>query len=205
MSRVVSVRGVDVRFNKRPCNYCGCTGGLSSDPDPTGTGLPGEFHLVRCRGCNLIRQNPRPTIDTINGYYPTDYQPYQAQSPRQEAGWRTWDRDYGQHKRRRFIEAYIASGNLLDVGDRGFLNVMRQSGKWTVTGLEPNPHASDFARRAYGLDVRTTGLDGLHEPDPAFDVVTLWNVLEHLHSPVDDLRTINRSLASGGAACYQYP
>jgi len=33
---------------------------------------------------------------------------------------------------------------------------------------------------------------------PSVDVVTLWNVLEHLHKPCDDLRRIHQLLRPGG-------
>ena len=39
-------------------------------------GLPGEFQIVKCRGCGLLRTNPRPTPETIGYYYPESYAPY---------------------------------------------------------------------------------------------------------------------------------
>jgi len=39
-------------------------------------GLPGEFTVVKCRTCGLMRTNPRPTPETIAFYYPDDYGPY---------------------------------------------------------------------------------------------------------------------------------
>jgi len=38
--------------------------------------LPGEFTVVKCRTCGLMRTNPRPTSDTIGFYYPDNYGPY---------------------------------------------------------------------------------------------------------------------------------
>jgi len=40
--------------------------------------LPGEFHVVRCRTCDLMRTNPRPTVETIDFYYPDQYGPFQG-------------------------------------------------------------------------------------------------------------------------------
>ena len=40
--------------------------------------LPGEFALVGCRGCGLIRLSLRPNVKTLSDYYPADdYGPYQ--------------------------------------------------------------------------------------------------------------------------------
>ena len=60
----------------------GCPLGCPSDDELVITGrdrlheLPGEFRVVRCRGCGLMRTDPRPTLDGIDFYYPADYRPY---------------------------------------------------------------------------------------------------------------------------------
>ena len=38
--------------------------------------LPGEFTVVRCRGCGLLRTTPRPTPEAMGFYYPAEYGPY---------------------------------------------------------------------------------------------------------------------------------
>src|SRR5207245_2207544 len=40
--------------------------------------LPGNFRIVRCRTCGLMRTNPRPTLDAMESYYPEDYGPYES-------------------------------------------------------------------------------------------------------------------------------
>ena len=37
--------------------------------------LPGEFTVVKCLDCGLMRTNPRPTSGTVGFYYPDDYWP----------------------------------------------------------------------------------------------------------------------------------
>jgi SAM-dependent methyltransferase len=45
-----------------------------------------------------------------------------------------------------------------------------------------------------------------YNPDPdTFDVVTLWNVLEHLPHPVDDLRHISQVMKVGGLLVISIP
>jgi SAM-dependent methyltransferase len=39
--------------------------------------LPGEFALVRCSRCSLVRLSPRPVIAQLDFYYPDDYFSYQ--------------------------------------------------------------------------------------------------------------------------------
>ena len=36
-------------------------------------GVPGEFPLARCKGCDLLDQNPRVPVDQLGLAYPPDY------------------------------------------------------------------------------------------------------------------------------------
>jgi SAM-dependent methyltransferase len=73
---------------------------------------------------------------------------------------------------------------------------MRAAG-WIVAGVEPAPWASAEAC-ARGLPVWPTTVADAALPGAAFDVATLWDVVEHLDSPGRDLRAIARSLRPGG-------
>src|SRR5207249_9084992 len=37
---------------------------------------PGEFNVVKCGGCGLVRTDPRPTPEAIGFYYPDNYGPW---------------------------------------------------------------------------------------------------------------------------------
>jgi SAM-dependent methyltransferase len=75
---------------------------------------------------------------------------------------------------------------------------MREMGDWDVQGIEPSSHAVLRARQRYGLDVRVGQLDELHFPANAFDVVTMWHVLEHLPQPRAVLQEVARILRPDG-------
>src|SRR5262245_59017597 len=47
--------------------------------------LPGTFRVVSCRGCGLLRQDPRPTARSIGFYYPATYAPHAATRARMES------------------------------------------------------------------------------------------------------------------------
>lgn len=87
---------------------------------------------------------------------------------------------------------------LLDVGcgDGEFLLVMRDLG-WTVTGLEPDRQACDYAI-GRGLEVHQGTLEDANLESDYFDAITLSHVIEHLHHPGSDLRACLRLLRPGG-------
>src|SRR5439155_1203493 len=84
----------------------------------------------------------------------------------------------------------------LDIGcgSGEFLALARERG-WSVEGVEVSPRGAALARRR-GLTVHAE-LDDLK--DEAYDVVTLWNVIDFFARPGADMRHIHRGLAPVGA------
>ncbi|MFO0966015.1 MAG: class I SAM-dependent methyltransferase [Gemmataceae bacterium] len=90
-------------------------------------------------------------------------------------------------------------GRLLDFGCGGgsFLIRMRRLG-WNVTGLDFSSAVVDRLRATHGLTVHQGSLPHADLPDESFDVITMWESLEHVHQPLDVLRAAQRLLAKGG-------
>jgi 2-polyprenyl-3-methyl-5-hydroxy-6-metoxy-1,4-benzoquinol methylase len=78
-----------------------------------------------------------------------------------------------------------------------FLDQARTAG-WQVEGLEPGEWASRIARERYHLRVTTGTVQEADWPGGSFDVITLWDVLEHLRDPRGDLGRVREWLAPGG-------
>jgi SAM-dependent methyltransferase len=161
---------------------------------------------VECQGCGWLRQNPRPTVETIGYFYPADYINYIGAVEDEPSRWRQWDRRYGLIKRRRAIERLQPSGRILDVGCATgiFLHEMQQAG-WDVAGVEPNQGAAAYAQERFGLPVHLGMLREAALPGESYDVVTLWDVLEHLHTPWADLVEAHRLLKPGGLIALRIP
>jgi SAM-dependent methyltransferase len=197
-----------VEFETVPCNLCGGVEmrKLFSGPDRL-LALPGEFTVVACRHCGLVQQNPRPTPHTIGTYYPANYEPYSIAIDDEPSRWRRWDRRYGMQKRLRAIARYKQGGRLLDVGcaSGNFLHEIDRTGHWQAEGVEPNAEVADYARQRFGLKIYPGRLTALDLPDASYDVITLWNVLEHLHDPIENLMAAQRLLKPGGLLIFSIP
>ena len=174
--------------------------------------LPGLFPVRRCLRCGLIYLSPRPDSDEIAGYYPTAYQPYQGAIEDEPSRLRRWSRCYALSKKVRAVEKQALSGKrrgrgrALDVGcaTGDFLAALRERG-WQVTGVEKNERAAAYARARLGLEVVTGELETAGFPDRAFDLVTLWHVLEHVHDPVSTLSELARVTRPGGLLVLAVP
>jgi 2-polyprenyl-3-methyl-5-hydroxy-6-metoxy-1,4-benzoquinol methylase len=173
-------------------------------------GLPGEFTVVRCGGCGLMRTDPRPTIETISYYYPSDYSPYVTSRVQNEPdhlegnGWRARIRKMLEFNVTR-LPPDLGAGRLLEIGcaSGAFLHEMAQAG-WEVQGLEPSEQAGEAAQ-ALGYPVHIGTLETAPDPDEQFDLVVGWMVLEHLHEPVEALRKLLGWTRPGGWIALSVP
>lgn len=91
-------------------------------------------------------------------------------------------------RRRRLLDVGCALGDLLlEAGRRG----------WHAEGMELSPYAAERAR-ARGLLVHVGSLFAVDLADGSYDVVTLYDTLEHLADPLAALDRVRRLVAPGG-------
>lgn len=189
---------------------CNCCGADDTSPVLTGRdllhGMPGEFTLVQCNRCGLMYLNPQPTSEELEIYYPPDYEAHVG-TQKQRLGWlRRIDYRYGIEKRYRAIMRHAQIGWMLDVGcaTGAFLDGMREHG-WEVAGIEPSARAVTYAREELGLPVQNTTLGAARLEPASLDLVTMWNVLEHLSDPQQALHRIREALRPNGLLVFAIP
>lgn len=97
------------------------------------------------------------------------------------------------------FESLTRGRRLLDVGCATgfFLEAARERG-WNVRGLEVSKYASEYARSELGLPVDTASIQAPPAGLPRFDVITLWDIIEHLNRPDQALGHIHSLLDEGG-------
>jgi len=194
-------------MNHVVCNHCGA--------DDVSTvfqggdllhGLPGLFTLVRCNRCGLIYLDPQPPPEELAAYYPEDYEAHIG-TKKQRLGWlRRLDYEYGIHKRYRAIMRYTEAGHMLDIGcgTGAFLDGMRDRG-WSVAGIEPSSRAATYARDELELQIQNTTLEDAELVPGSFDLVTMWNVMEHLSDPRKSLLRLGETVRPGGLLVFAVP
>lgn len=185
-----------------PCNFCGNTAAnLVNRGRDLQLDRPGEYALVRCVTCGLVYQHPQIPAAELADYYPDSYLSYPTDLTETQAALLRADKRNGMRRRCVRVEQHAgkASGAVLDVGcaTGEFLDAMRERG-WETVGVEFSDFAASYAREQLGLDVRTGSLANVRFDDGQFDVVTMWDVLEHVPDPSWTLGEIARILKPGG-------
>ncbi len=153
-----------------------------------------EWRLVRCMACGLYYRYP-PPAEVLRRHYETIYEDDSTSDyidERRRAVFAPFLRDFHPRGRNRLLDIGCGSGE--------FLTLARSRG-WSVEGVEVSQRGAAMARRR-GLVVHTA-VDDL--PDAAYDMVTLWNVIDFFSRPLEQMRQIERVLAPGGAALVRAP
>ena len=99
----------------------------------------------------------------------------------------------------------ISKGVLLDYGTgTGYFAHTMMKKQWQVKAIEKSPQARTFAKEHFGLEVDAeTELP--HYPSDAFDVVTLWHVMEHIEHLNEMWKTLHKMLKERGVLIVAVP
>lgn len=181
----------------RACILCGQTG-----PFPA-LYARGGHTLVRCPRCRLVFLDPQPDPAALERAYYHDAAFSQALVG--ELRGTTLER---AREKLAFLGGVARPGlRVLDVGasSGAWLEVAAAAGM-TGVGIELGAATAASARER-GLDVRTGTLQLIAPELPAtgFDLITFWDVLEHLPDPRTELALARDLLAPGGAVAATFP
>lgn len=159
------------------------------------------FCHVRCQSCRLIYVNPVLTDDAAHKLYEQESSWVQVldSGPQKEMDQKKFA--YGLD----IVSPYLHGQRILDIGTGTglFLEVARNKG-FNPVGLELN-RATVERLREQGFEIIDTVLENSGLPDHGFDLVTLWEVLEHIMEPAQLLAQITRVLKPGGVLLVLVP
>jgi 2-polyprenyl-3-methyl-5-hydroxy-6-metoxy-1,4-benzoquinol methylase len=174
------------------CPLCGQTGVQEwlSAPDRL-HGRQQNYTLVRCSACSVVWLNHPPRPDEMHLHY-TDAYHKLISAAGETSPWR-WQR----HKRE--LAHCKQSGSLLDLGcsSGSFLESLRGE-PWKLYGIEMSVDCAKRAEARTGAKVFVGDILEAPFPPESFDVITCFDVLEHLYEPTRVMAKITEWLKPGG-------
>ena len=153
---------------------------------------------VKCKNCHLVYVNLIEKVSKINEYY----------SKARNAHASTIAESYLRTGKSQvhLIKKYGCGTSLLDVGcAQGFFLFEALKAGYITKGVELCREAAEYAVKEFGLEVEVGRFEEMQYPGDYFDVVTLWQVLEHLPQPLTVLKEVHRVLKPGGLIVVSMP
>ena len=180
-------------LERPPCNICNLDNCEILVQD-------GLSNIVRCRNCGLVYRNPRESKEESLETYKYSYW-----TPLKKESWYKRMMIFFERALKK-IEKIEPKGRLLDLGCGFgyFLDLAKKRG-WQAYGVEVSNSASQFATQEFKLDIFQGELEDAQFASNYFDVVAMWNVLEHLHDPLALLKEVNRILKKDGLVAMRVP
>jgi 2-polyprenyl-3-methyl-5-hydroxy-6-metoxy-1,4-benzoquinol methylase len=155
--------------------------------------------IVRCRGCGHVFSS-YPANPHHAGYWGEEVE------ESDHVYWKTARAPMYADFFGRFIAG--RSGRLLDMGcGLGFfVKAMGAHPAWETHGREISPAAVRYAREKLGLGNVSGGrLEDAALPDGSFDLITMWDVIDHIPRPDPALRRCHELLKDGGRLFLRTP
>lgn len=151
-----------------------------------------HYRIVRCDTCGLLRSDPIAEVAGLDALYTESEFTYGAETANLK-------RTYGRYLRA--LEQYQSGqGALLEIGcgNGFFLEQALAQGYSRVAGVEPSRRAVEAAAESVRENIKVGVFQqGLFEPR-SFDVVCLFQVMDHLADPVAVLDEVGALLRPGG-------
>jgi len=165
-----------------------------------------DVALYSCANCNLTYVSPRRAADAlVREVYDAGYWKSSCASERGYSDYLACAAAYRSTYRRRlrvWSKHLPASGRVLDVGCAAgfFLEEMRARG-WNVYGCDASQAIVGAARErlaSHAEQIVCAPIEARPFGDQRFDLISLWDVLEHLPEPVVALAQLREQVAPGG-------
>src|SRR6202050_144253 len=151
-----------------------------------------RYRLVRCESCSGLGQPSTPQPEEMGDHYTDDYHNAIVMAGEGSAAsrWKDQVEMIAQNK---------SGGALLDIGcsSGGFLSTVKASA-WKLYGIEMEETTAQRARAATGAEVFVGGAIEAPFLPASFDVITCFDVLEHVYSPRQFLTKVQEWLQPGG-------
>lgn len=177
---------------------------IVSEDDPAklygaASGLPGTQRLVTCKNCKLLYENPRfPAEVIIQGYMASNDAGHDSQHSMRV-------RSFYKAITGLQTELPKPGARVLDIGTAGgaFLDAATQYG-YDAWGMEPSRYLVDRGK-SRGLKIEQGTIESHSFQPHSFDMVSLWDVLEHVPEPLAALGHVRNLLKPDGILLLNYP
>lgn len=159
-----------------------------------------ESQILKCQNCDLIFRSPLPKETEIKKFYNKDKilvnkyfeglkKDYDLKNPAIKLYQNELDK----------LSKVMKPGRLLDIGCAygAFLDLARKY-NWQVSGVEVSEKSSKYAKKTFNLPIYNGTLERAKFASNTYNLVTMWDLIEHLTDPLSTLKETKRILKDNG-------
>lgn len=167
-----------------------------------------KFEIYKCRNCELVFiQGIELNSSYYSKYYSADYYESSIKNnilPYLYSLLSSYSLQKKENLLLKFLPKFQKKYKILDVGcgNGDFLEHLNQ--RFDKTGLEINKDGIEICRKK-NIKVINSDISKFKGENRRFDVITLWQVLEHLNNPVPVMKKINNMLTKNGILVLSTP
>ncbi|NNC94099.1 MAG: class I SAM-dependent methyltransferase [Chitinophagales bacterium] len=166
-----------------------------------------DWKIVQCE-CGFCYTNPRPPKEKLHLFYMEDYfadERHASKFYEADGSKKLPPIDMADPRIADIENWFDKRGSLLDIGAaRGyFLRTMKARG-WNAQGIEISEDAVRFAEENFNLNMHHGTIEDFPS-DQKFDVITMYQTLEHVPDPKLVLQTAYEMLNTGGILLVEVP
>jgi len=161
------------------------------------------FSLLMDPKTDLLITEPRPSAEELPAYYESENYISHTDSNRSFIDKvYQWVKKYSLQRKFKMIQKLVGrKGKILDIGcgTGDLLSVFENEG-WDITGVEPSSRARKLAlKKVTAKDRVVAEITDLKKEDlHAFDVITMWHVLEHVPNLMEYVEILKSLLTPDG-------
>jgi SAM-dependent methyltransferase len=186
---------------KKHCSQCGSDSALFMTAKDYNKKISNEiFSYYKCDNCSFVFLDPIPS--DLGRYYQEDY--YELPTSAEDLLERS---ERLQQWKIDTVLQFKKTGKLLEIGPAyGLFAFLAKRAGFQVSAIEMDSRCCDYLRDVIGIDVVESSdtLKAL-KALPKFDVIVLWQVLEHLPEPWPILDALAERLAPDGIIVLDVP
>lgn len=164
------------------------------------------YDIVRCADCGFIFVWPPPTAASLRAFY--ECEDYFSGDMR---GYANYFNEQQRHRqlaqaRLKRIEGWLPQrGTVVDIGcAAGFFIAEAQRRGWQACGVEISSSMAEYARRLTSSPI-VESIEALGIAIDSLDVITLWEYIEHVSDPIEQLRRFSSFVRPGGVLALSTP
>lgn len=161
--------------------------------------------LVKCKICGHVMTNPRlSTTDLIESYSNSTENNHFVQNKFRID---SFEKALKKIIKKNNLKTAESELKVLDIGcaSGAFLQAAKNITNWNLKGIEPSIAMVKFGNTNYGLDI-TQGVFAENSfPNEKFDIISLWDVLEHVNHPDKLILEISNKLKINGILIINVP